>query len=186
MKRILIIGTTGSGKSTLAKQLAEKLGIEYIDLDDFHHLPGWKERPREEFRALTEKAAQQESWVFAGNYFSKATDITWPRADTIIWLDLPFLPNFWQLLKRTVRRSYTGEMICNGNYESFRLQFMSKQSLFIWFLKSWGLNRKRYTEIFAKPDAYPHLRFIRLRSHAEMEQFLCHSEAPSGPKNLPS
>jgi adenylate kinase family enzyme len=172
MQRILIIGTTGSGKSTLARQLAESLGLAYADGDDFHHLPEWKERPIEGFRALVDAATQGEKWVLAGNYFSKANDITWPRADTVIWLDLPFTVNFWQLFKRTVWRLRTGEAICNGNYESFRLQFMTKQSLFIWFLKSWGKNRKRYNAIFANPADYPHLRLIRLQSHQQSRAFL--------------
>ncbi len=34
MKFINIIGTTGSGKSTMARKLAEKLKIQYIELDD--------------------------------------------------------------------------------------------------------------------------------------------------------
>ena len=172
MQRILIIGTTGSGKSTLAKTLSEKLNLPYADGDDFHHLPGWKERPVPEFRALIHAATQGERWVLAGNYFSKANDITWPRADTVIWLDLPFTANFWQLFKRTVKRLRTGEPICNGNYESFRLQFMTKESLFIWFLKSWGKNRQRYADIFAHPQDYPHLKFIRLRSYRESQEFI--------------
>lgn len=172
MQRILVIGTTGTGKSTLARQLAEKLGLAYADGDDFHHLPGWKERPLEEFRGLVDAATQGEKWVLAGNYFSKANDITWPRADTVIWLDMPFAVNFWQLFKRTVKRLRTGEVICNGNYESFRLQFMTKESLFIWFLKSWGKNRERYAAIFAKPEDYPHLTLIRLRSHRHNQEFI--------------
>ncbi len=39
MKNIIIlIGVSGSGKSTLGKALSEKLGILFIDGDDFHSL----------------------------------------------------------------------------------------------------------------------------------------------------
>lgn len=172
MQRIIVIGSTGSGKSTLAKQLAEKLNLRYADGDDFHHLPGWKERSTEEFRALVDAATQGDRWVIAGNYFSKGAAITWPRADTVIWLDMPFWANFWQLLKRTLRRIRTREEICNGNYESFWLQFFTKQSLFLWFFKSWGGHRTRFGHIFAKPQKFPHITFIRLKSYAESAAFV--------------
>jgi len=172
MKRIVIIGTTGSGKTTLAKTLAAKLGLVHIDLDDFHWLPGWKERPREDFRRLLIEAARVEKWAVAGNYKNQAMDITWPAADTLIWLDMPFWINFWRLLERTVRRAYTGEMICNGNTEPFFKQFYSKDSLLLWFLKTWPKNRKMYNEVFANPQSYPHLTLVRLRSYRQIREFL--------------
>ena len=172
MQRILVIGTTGSGKSTLARALAEKLDLQYADGDDFHHLPGWKERSTAEFRELVDAATQGDRWVLAGNYFSKGAAITWPRADTVIWIDMPFWDNFRQLFARTVRRIFSREVICNGNFESFRLQFLTRQSLFVWFFKSWGRNRKRYAEIFARPEKFPHIRFIRLGSRAEARAFI--------------
>ncbi len=67
MKRVIIVGTTGSGKSTLAQQLAAKLGLVYIDLDDLHHMPNWQERPEDDFRRLLIEATRAENWVVAGN-----------------------------------------------------------------------------------------------------------------------
>lgn len=172
MQRIVIIGTTGSGKSTLAKHLAAKLGLVHIDLDDLHHMPGWQERHNEDFRRLLTEAIKAEKWAVAGNYTSKAQDITWPAADTLIWIDMPFWKNFWQLLKRTTVRAYTGEMICNGNTERFFLQFCTKDSILLWFLKTWHKNRRKYDAFFADPKDYPSLKLIRLRSHREIAEFL--------------
>ncbi|MVZ10167.1 AAA family ATPase, partial [Enterobacteriaceae bacterium 8376wG6] len=31
--KINVVGTSGSGKSTLARQLAERLGVPYIEMD---------------------------------------------------------------------------------------------------------------------------------------------------------
>ena len=170
MKRVIVIGTTGSGKSTLAHRLAEKRGLKYIDLDNFHHMPGWKERPVEEFRSLVETATQAEKWVIAGNY-SKSQNITWPKADTLIWLDISFWLNFWQLLRRSFRRIYMREMICNGNKENLG-KLLSKDSILWWFLKTWHKNRKRYGSIFDSPKDYPHLNLIRLTSYQQSNEFI--------------
>ncbi|MBU6475663.1 MAG: AAA family ATPase [Alphaproteobacteria bacterium] len=172
MRRTIVIGTTGAGKSTLAQRLAEKTGAALIDPDEIHWLPGWKERPRENFRRLIDEATRGESWVFAGNYMSRAQDIVWPRADALVWLDVPFWPNFWRLLRRTLARARTGENICNGNRETFAKSFFSRGSILWWFLKTWAKNRKRYAAVFAAPQDYPHLKMIRLCSDTERTRFL--------------
>lgn len=35
-QRLVVMGVSGSGKSTLARALAERLGVAYLDADDFH------------------------------------------------------------------------------------------------------------------------------------------------------
>lgn len=172
MQRIIVVGNTATGKTTLAIKLAEAYGLTYVDLDDFHLLPGWRARPPEEFRALLDNATQSDKWVLAGNYMDYSADISWPRADTLIWLDLPFLPNFWKLLKRTIKRSWTKEIIHNGNTESFFNVFCPDKSIIWWFLKLRKENSKHLTQIFSNPDQYPHLRLIRLKSYQESNCFI--------------
>ncbi len=172
MRRVIIIGSAGSGKSTLAEKLAQKTGGAYVDLDQFHHLPGWKERDTADFCRLVDEATRGDAWVVAGNYTTRAQPILRPRADTLIWLDMPFRANFWQLLRRTFRRVRTGESICNGNCETVTKSFFSKNSILWWFLTTWAKNRKKNRELFARPQDYPHLKMIRLRSYAESAKFL--------------
>ena len=40
-KKLVVIGTTSSGKSTLAEQLADKLGLDFIELDALNWGPNW-------------------------------------------------------------------------------------------------------------------------------------------------
>ena len=86
MQRITILGSTSSGKSTLAAQLALILGSPHLELDSFRFLPQWQVRPTEEFRGLVDAATSQPCWVADGNY-SVTRDLSWGRADTLIWLD---------------------------------------------------------------------------------------------------
>jgi adenosyl cobinamide kinase/adenosyl cobinamide phosphate guanylyltransferase len=76
-RRIVVVGTTSSGKSTLAKGLAEKLDVDFIELDALHWEPNWKEAEPEMFRARVEAATRSEVWVVAGNYHV-VRDIVWP------------------------------------------------------------------------------------------------------------
>lgn len=171
MQRIVIIGTTGAGKSTLARQLAEKLNLSYIDLDDLHHMPGWRERPLEDYRRLLTEATHVDKWVVAGNYMTKSHDIILPSADTLIWLDMPFTSNLWQLFKRTINRIYSGEPVCNGNKETLLVQ-LSKESILLWFFKTWGLNRIKHGEKFGSSQYYPHVKRIHLQSYKQARDFL--------------
>lgn len=180
MQRIVVVGSTGSGKSTLAKRLSDTYGLRFIDLDDLNHLPGWIERSPEEFRALLDEATRGDKWVVAGNYTTISKEISWLRADTLIWLDMPFLSCFLRLLHRTITRSFTGELICNGNRESLSKQFFSKQSILFWFFKSWRKIYRQYLHLFNQPEQYPHLRLIRLRSYNESRDFAAQADESSG------
>jgi cytidylate kinase len=49
-RRLVVIGVTGAGKSTLAQQLAERLRLDYIELDTLNWRPNWTAAPLLEFR----------------------------------------------------------------------------------------------------------------------------------------
>ena len=66
-----------------------------------------------------EEGARGDRWVLDGNY-SRTQSIVWPRVDTVIWLDYGFLRVFWQLLRRTIRRSGGRKALWGGSQERFR------------------------------------------------------------------
>jgi hypothetical protein len=169
-RRLVVVGSTGSGKSTLARQLAEKLSAVWIDLDNLHWEPNWTEAPDDVFRERVSAAIQQESWVVAGNYH-QVRDLVWPHADTIIWLDYAFLVVLGRLIRRTLWRMVTREAICNGNRESFRLIFLSKDSIILWLFQSYWRNRRKYPLLFAEPG-HAHLAVMRHRGPIETRRWL--------------
>jgi adenylate kinase family enzyme len=168
MQRIVIIGTTGSGKSTFGRALAELLNYAHFELDDINWLPGWQERETADFRERVAVAAASPQWVFVGNY-SAVRDLLWPRADTIIWLDLPFLTTAMQLARRTYRRNVYGEPCCNGNRESWR-RTLGHDSILLWLLKTYSKNRRTIPQALAQygNEKTKHI----LRNRAQMTEFL--------------
>ena len=52
-----------------------------------HWLPGWVRRTAPQFRAERQPGDRGTKWVVDGNYTS-VRDLIWPRATTIIWLEL--------------------------------------------------------------------------------------------------
>ena len=101
--------------------------------------------------------------MVGGNY-SKARDLIWTRADTLIWLDYSFPLVIARLFRRTVRRIVTQEDLWStGNRETWQKQFLSRDSLFVWAVKTHGKYRHSITRRLAQPE-YAHLKLIRFPS----------------------
>ena len=126
--RIAVIGTSGSGKSTLAKIAALKLKIDYIEQDQLFWLPNWQEVPKEQFQKAVLEKIPGDSWSICGNFSSHQENI-WNRATHIIWLNYPLRIALARGFRRTLKRVFLKEECCNGNRESFRHAFMSKNSI---------------------------------------------------------
>ena len=171
MRRAVIVGSTGSGKTTLARDLASRFGLTNVELDALHWDPDWTPAPREAFRARVAAAlAASDRWVADGNYRA-VRDIVWGQADTLVWLDYPLLLLATRLAKRTVARVARREELWNGNREDWRSQFLSKDSLFCWLLKTYGSRRREYPRLLADPE-YAHLEVRRFRWPAETAAWL--------------
>ena len=99
-QRIMIIGSSGSGKSTLGRAIGDRLGLPTIHMDREFWLPGWVEPDKAAWREKVRALCARETWVMDGNY-SATWDLRIPRADTIVWLDLPR----WLYLSRAIWRT---------------------------------------------------------------------------------
>ena len=171
--RIVVVGTSGSGKTTVARQLAAILGVTHVELDALNWEADWvglNEHDPQEFRRRVEDAVRGEAWVVDGNY-GIVRDLVWPKATAVVWLDYPLWLALWRMAKRTIPRIVTKEPLWKGNTESFRTQFLSRESLFLWVIKTHRRRHTTYPAALAQPE-HAHLTVVRHRSPRETSTWL--------------
>ena len=170
MQRISVVGTSGSGKTTFARRLAARLRVPLIELDALNWGPNWTPAEVDTFRERARLATWADAWVCDGNY-SAVRAIVLERSDTVVWLDLPLRTCLWRVIRRTARRSRSGEDLWgSGNRESWRKQ-LGRDSLALWVLTTHRRRRHDYQTRFADPDM-AHIRVHRFRSSAAAEAWL--------------
>lgn len=169
-RRIVVVGTSGSGKTTLAKTLAARFGLPRIELDALHWEAGWTPAPPERFRACALAAIAGERWVLDGGY-GAVREVVWSRAELLIWLDYPMPVLLWRLFWRACRRIRSREELWNGNREEFRMNFLSRESLFVWVVQTHHRRRRDYERLLASP-AYANLPVRRFRTPGATARWL--------------
>jgi adenylate kinase family enzyme len=164
--RIAIRGASGSGKSTLARQLAQDLGVAYVELDAMHHGPNWRAASASELQARVNAALDDRAgWVVDGNYDGKLHHLVLDRAELIVWLDLPLWTKLLRLVVRTSRRWLANEELWNGNRENWRSALWGGDALFPWAVRSHFRYRRDWPEVFAGRTV------VRLRSASEVRRW---------------
>lgn len=171
-QRIVVIGTTSSGKSTLAKQIAEKIDLQFVELDALYWEENWMPAPMFVFFERVENAVEADNWVIAGNY-SSVRHIIWQRAQAIIWLDYPFHIIFWRLIKRSIRRVASKELLWGKNVERgwIYLKVWSPDSLIYWLFKSYWRRKHEIPLLLTLPE-HQHLTLIHFKHPIEAKQWL--------------
>ena len=169
--RINVVGTSGSGKTTLCKEIAKKISLPYIEMDQLFWGPGWTQPAKEDFILALEKKLDQPNWLLDGNYDS-VIPVKWKSVDIVIWIDYSLTRTLLQALKRALVRAYSQKELWPGtdNRESFR-QLLSRDSILLWALKTYHSNRKKYLSFMADKD-YQHIQFIQLRSPKQVKNFI--------------
>ncbi|WP_037860321.1 adenylate kinase [Streptomyces sp. NRRL S-340] len=157
MERILVVGSTGAGKSTLARALGARLGLPYHEMDALYFAgPGWAVNGE-----LAEDVARITAgpcWITDSLGYPEVRDLLWSRADTVIWLDYPRRVIMPRVLRRSVRRTVTREVLFSGNRETWT-GWLSREHPVWW---SWSQYRARRRDIALR---LRDPRFASLRTH---------------------
>ncbi len=165
VQRVLIVGPSGAGKSTLARRLGEVLRLPVVHLDKLYWRPGWVEPPPDEFRSAVRDAAEGESWVMDGNYFSNgAGEERLAACDTIVFLDFPRRVCLWRVFGR-IARSYgrVRSDLGPGCPEKFDPEFIR------WV---WGIPKRRPAMVALVDGQRAAKRVFVLRGSRDVDQFV--------------
>jgi adenylate kinase family enzyme len=167
LKKVAIVtSASGTGGTTVGRELAARLRVPFYELDALFWRPGWVESTGDELRAAVEPIVATDAWVIDGSYQSKIGQLVLGSADVVVWLDLPMRVWLSRLVRRTLRRARSGEELWDGNRESRRTAFLSRDSLILFTLRHFRARRRTYPVRFADYD------LVRLRSQREIERFL--------------
>lgn len=161
MQRVLIIGPCGAGKSTLARELAPRLGLPLIHMDQLGWQPGWVETGKAELERLVARAVSGERWLIEGNYGSTLPPRL-ARADSVIYLD--FAPRL--CLVRLIRRIRTHRGTARPDMPAGCPERLDLG--FLWYVANWNRGPRRRTETAIRPWQS---KVIRLKSPQELAEW---------------
>lgn len=127
MKKVAIFGKPGSGKSTLAKSLAAATGIPLHQLDSIVYKKNGDLVDRGIYEKAHENILCSDEWIIDGfgpmGSFNKRLEI----ADTLIYIDLPYVVSYWLVTKRFLKGIITkpegwpdGSSILKGTLQSYK------------------------------------------------------------------
>jgi adenylate kinase family enzyme len=167
MRKVAVIASaSGNGKTTMGRELAERMGVPFVELDALVHGPNWTETPDDVLAVRLAPILASDGWVIDGTYRRKLGDRVLEAADVVVWLDLPIRVWLPRLLRRTGRRLIGREQIWNGNRESLRSAVWGRNSLLGYALQSHFARRREWP---AELCAFP---LVRLRTAAGVRAFL--------------
>ena len=155
--------------------------MPHVELDALAWGPNWTLVPVDVFQERVARAVEGETWVIDGNYGGRgAQGLVLPRADTVIWLDPPLRVIFARLFLRALRRIRSGEELWpgTGNRETFRNQFLSRDTLFWWAIKTHTRRRRVLPQVLARPEC-AHLVVLRFRRDSDAEVWLSAVQGPA-------
>jgi adenylate kinase family enzyme len=168
----MVVGISGAGKSTFAACLAQAAGLRIVELDLLNWQPGWYnlsvEAP-DAFLAAVEQATRGDDWVAAGGY-SISWPIIWPRAEHVVWLDLPRMQVMRQVIPRSLQRALSGVDVFPGCREG-PLRLLRADHPIRWAWNNHRGRREKIARTIADP-AYAHLTVHQCRSRADAEATL--------------
>jgi adenylate kinase family enzyme len=163
----------------LGRALYKALGIPQIDLDDLHFLPNWEVKESVEFICdVNSTIDQYDEWIVSGSYQTKMKDSVWPKANIIIWLDLPLLTILGRYFRRTFRRVMFKEKCCGENYETLG-HVLFKDNMLLHIFKTYW-NRKRRLK-FWRNDVFADKDWIVPTDVNEVSQIIHHTHLTGEP-----
>ena len=166
MQRILLIGNAGAGKTTFAKQLAQKLHLPLVHLDNLYWRGDWDHLSRDEFDVILQSELEKPQWIIDGN-FNRTIPHRLQYCDTAFSSDLPTITCRAGITKRTLTNLGKVRSDMGGNcFEHFDSHKISLYRNVLTFNKQ---HRKDYYELLNHASQ---ANVITFRSRKQTRDFL--------------
>ncbi|OMH25815.1 adenylate kinase [Motiliproteus sp. MSK22-1] len=128
MNKIAVFGKPGSGKSTLSKALASATGIQLHQLDSIVYKKNGELVDRKSFDEAHENILSSERWIIDGFGPVGSFNQRLKAADTLVYIDLPYLTSYWFVTKRLLKGLVVkpegwpdGSSVLKGTLESYKV-----------------------------------------------------------------
>lgn len=177
MDRIAIFGGPGTGKTTLAGELARALDLPHTRLDEILFAAEGSALSLEEFRARTAAVTAGDAWIVEGN-FSKLADVTWHRADVLIWLDYRLGLIVRRVVARSLRQLAGREFGRQADRLTWRGAFLTRDSLLRTAVRKYRHNRPRYIRQVEETRAYG-VTVLRMRTPKQTRHWVATTATPA-------
>jgi adenylate kinase family enzyme len=161
-----VAGTSGAGKTTVARRVAAMLNIPHIEIDALFHGPGWT--VRDTFESEVHSFSADSCWVTEWQY-SRVRAILAQRADLLIWLDFSRALVMRQVIRRTVRRRLSRQVLWNGNVEPPLWTILRDRDHIVRW--SWSTHHKTATRMATLLVEHPDLVVVHLASRSDVERW---------------
>jgi adenylate kinase family enzyme len=140
------------------------LDIPHIEIDALFHGPGWT--PRDTFESEVRRFSAGSCWVTEWQY-SRVRAILAQRADLLIWLDLPRELVMRQVIRRTLHRRLSHQVLWNGNVEPPLWTILRDRDHIVRW--AWSTHHKTATRMATLLEEHPDLVVVRLTSRNDVE-----------------
>ena len=128
MKKIAVFGKPGSGKSTLSKNLAAATGIKLHQLDSIVYKSNGETVERKTYDRQHADILSSNSWIIDGFGPVDSFNLRLEAADTLIYIDLPYVISYWFATKRLLKGLFVapegwpdGSSVFKGTMESYKV-----------------------------------------------------------------
>jgi len=127
MKKIAVFGKPGSGKSTLSKSLSLTTGIELYQLDSILYQKNGTQVDRQAYDKAHAEIITSDSWIIDGFGPMSSFNERLGAADTLIYIDLPYIISYWLVTKRLLKGLFVkpegwpeGSSVFKGSLQSYK------------------------------------------------------------------
>ncbi|KJZ11232.1 adenylate kinase [Marinomonas sp. S3726] len=127
MKKIAVFGKPGSGKSRLSQSLALATSIPLYQLDSILYQKNGDMIERGIFDKTHDEILSSETWIIDGFGPMGAFKQRLDAADTLVYIDLPYLSSYWFVTKRMLKGVVVkpegwpeGSSVIKGSIQSYK------------------------------------------------------------------